>query len=80
MKKKHYCTGWRNAPANINSCCHQHDRDYGIKGTVSRSEADKRLRNCLILQGHPIKALVFWILVRLFGWVYYKKENIDGKQ
>lgn len=78
--KKHYCTGWHNAPTSINSCCHQHDRDYGVRGTVSRAEADKRLRNCLISQGHPIKAWVFWVLVRIFGWIYYKEKNINGKQ
>ncbi|HII3824517.1 hypothetical protein [Pasteurella multocida] len=81
MTKKSYCTGWHGAPANINTCCHQHDRDYGIKGKVSRAEADRRLRHCLISQGYPIKAWVFWVLVRMFGWIYYKKEKyIDGKQ
>ena len=61
--KKHYCTEWHNAPTSINSCCHQHDRDYGIKGTVTRAEADKRLRECMIKNGHPIKAWFFWVVV-----------------
>lgn len=77
-KKRYYCTGWHNAPTNINNCCHQHDRDYGINGTVSRAEADKRLRECLLLQGYPIKAWVFWVIVRLFGGFFYKKKRIIG--
>ena len=59
--KKNYCTGLKHAPENINSCCHQHDRDYGVNGKVSRAEADRRLRECLISQG----AL---FLLGVFGW------------
>ncbi|AFL46470.1 hypothetical protein Mh1949_12140 [Mannheimia haemolytica] len=76
MTKKHYCTGWRNAPANINSCCHQHDRDYGIRGTVTRADADKRLRECMIKNGNPIRAWLFWLVVRAFGWRFYKNKEI----
>lgn len=77
-QKRYYCTGWRNAPTNINNCCRQHDKDYGIHGTVSRAEADNRLRECLLLQGYPIKAWVFWAAVRLFGGFFYKKKRIIG--
>ncbi|ARB89445.1 hypothetical protein A6J38_02410 [Haemophilus influenzae] len=77
MPKKHYCTGWRKAPTNINSCCHQHDRDYGIHGTISRADADKRLRECLIAQRYPFKAWIFWVIVRLLGWIFYKKNKLS---
>lgn len=76
MTEKNYCTGWSNAPTNINSCCHQHDKDYGIRGTVSRAEADRRLRECMIKNGHLVKAWVFWLVVRLFGWAFYKNKEI----
>lgn len=78
MKKKHYCTGWKEAPANINSCCHQHDRDYGVNGTVTRAEADKRLRECMIKNGYPIRAWLFWGVVRTFGGAFFKKKAQDN--
>ncbi|HHW7546327.1 TPA: hypothetical protein ACU203_002031 [Mannheimia haemolytica] len=72
--KKHYCTGLKHAPENINSCCHQHDRDYGVNGKVSRAEADKRLRDCLIAQNRPIFAWCAWLAVRCFGWYFWKEK------
>ena len=73
--KKYYCTGLKNAPENINSCCHQHDRDYGINGKVTRKEADKRLRECLISQDRLIFAWCAWVVVRLFGWYFWKSKK-----
>lgn len=72
---KYYCTGLKNAPDDINSCCHQHDRDYGSKGKVTRAEADRRLRDCMLKQGYTIKAWLFWIIVRLFGWIFWKEKE-----
>lgn len=45
--KKHYCTGLKNAPENINYCCHKHDRDYGVNGKVTRKEVALFLRGVL---------------------------------
>lgn len=73
---KYYCTGWKFASNDINNCCHQHDRDYGINGKVTRVEADNRLRNCILKNGHPIKAWLFWVIVRLFGWIFWKKDKV----
>lgn len=75
MARRQYCTGLKNAPTHINTCCHQHDRDYGVRGTVTRAEADKRLRECMIKNGHPIKAWLFWCAVRVFGWMYFKPKS-----
>ncbi|MDG6346816.1 hypothetical protein Q7469_11100 [Glaesserella parasuis] len=43
-----------------------------------RAEADKRLRECLILQGRPIFAWCAWIVVRLFGWYFWKSKKRDN--
>lgn len=61
MEKKYYCTGAENAPQNMQSCCKQHNNDYGVNGKVTRAEADKRLRECLISQERPV-------LRGVFGW------------
>ncbi|HDL1272749.1 TPA: hypothetical protein PXG41_002045, partial [Mannheimia haemolytica] len=53
-----------------------HDRDYGIRGTVTRADADKRLRECMIKNGNPIRAWLFWLVVRAFGWRFYKNKEI----
>ena len=50
---RHYCTGLGPVSPDTNSCCKQHDNDYGAMGTVSRAEADRRLRHCMIAQGKP---------------------------
>jgi len=73
MSRK-YCTGIRNVKPETNTCCHQHDRDYGIKGTVTRLQADKRLRECLMAQGKPIIAWLFWGGCRLGGWIFWKDK------
>jgi hypothetical protein len=55
-----------------NPCCEQHDKDYGRESTISRREADKKLRLCVIEKGHPVRAWVMWVGVRVFGWFFYK--------
>ncbi|QGM80651.1 hypothetical protein [Otariodibacter oris] len=79
MTKKNYCTGLKKTSQKTNNCCHQHDRDYGVKGTVSRSEADRRLRVCMIQNNKPVQAWVFWVVVRLFGWFFFKKKKEKHK-
>ncbi|WP_281441214.1 hypothetical protein [Aeromonas veronii] len=71
---RNYCTGLRDVDPETNTCCHQHDRDYGVKGTVTRAQADKRLRECLIKNGKPIRGWLFWIACRLGGWVFWKDK------
>ncbi|MCW9733753.1 DUF1353 domain-containing protein [Avibacterium sp. 20-15] len=66
-KQKHYCTGWKSAPADVNDCCHQHDRDYGINGTVSRKEADERFLQCMLKNKRPILGRILYGSVRMKG-------------
>ncbi|MFZ7342968.1 hypothetical protein [Avibacterium volantium] len=75
MSKKHYCTGWKSAPTDVNDCCHQHDRDYGINGTVSRKEADERFLQCMLKNKRPILGRVLYGLVRVFGGIWFKGEK-----
>ena len=72
---RHYCTGLGPVPPDTNSCCHQHDRDYGVRGTVTRTEADRRLRQCLLAQGKPLRAWLFWLGCRLGGWYFWKEKK-----
>ncbi|WP_378082017.1 hypothetical protein ACFU5E_09500 [Aeromonas bestiarum] len=67
-----YCTGLGPVSPGTNSCCKKHDNDYGAKGRVSRAEADRRLRHCMIAQGKPLRLAVLgrlprWRLVFLEG-------------
>lgn len=52
------------------TCCEEHDMYYALGG-VTRREADKRLRLCIKSKGYPVLAWVYWIAVRLFGWIPY---------
>lgn len=58
-------------------CCGEHDYHYQL-GDVSRAEADKRLRQCIIKKGYPGLAWAFWIGVR-FGargvWKRYRNKD-----
>jgi hypothetical protein len=71
-----YCTNWRSAPEDVDGCCHQHDRDYGINGTVTRAQADRSLRECIAANGHPFIAWLVWVAVRCVGWLYYQTKDI----
>lgn len=60
------------------SCCEEHDMSYQFK-LVSRASADKTLRQCIAYKGHPYLAWVYWSAVRVFGFFYYKKKDINFK-
>lgn len=50
-------------------CCEQHDfdrRDDSIKNKV----ADRTLRRCIAKKGHPVRAWIYWIFVRLANPFY----------
>ncbi|BAU40033.1 hypothetical protein [Ralstonia phage RSP15] len=66
-----YCNVTRSR--SLNSCCYKHDEAYGPEGTGSRLEADRALRDCIRNQGHPVKAQIYYIAVRLFGWIFFKR-------
>lgn len=56
---------------DFRDCCIRHDFDYW-GGRVTRKTADKRLKECIIENGHPYLARIYYAGVRLFGWRYYK--------
>jgi len=54
------------------ACCGQHDIAYGVGGTwQDRLQADRALRNCIWNSGEPFLALIYYLGVRLFGWLFY---------
>jgi hypothetical protein len=61
-------------------CCVEHDIDYST-GTVNRAEADRKLRVCIRAKGYPILCWVYWLGVRLFGWVsYYFGDSVQSRK
>jgi hypothetical protein len=52
------------------SCCKNHDIDYKNK-IISRKEADNRMKDCIKNTGHPFIAQLYYIGVRLFGWIFH---------
>jgi hypothetical protein len=67
-----YCTGAPNLGKETQSCCKRHDFDYSPESKVSRRDADILLLLCVAERGMPWRAIVMFILVRLFGWMFYK--------
>lgn len=59
---------------NFRGCCEQHDMYYSTD-VINRWEADKLLRLCIKSKGYPILSWVYWIAVRMFGWVPYYFGN-----
>lgn len=57
------------------SCCAEHDFQYSKEGVLSRSEADKNLLIC-VAKNFPLWAVIGWVLVRLFGWVYWERGSM----
>lgn len=56
-------------------CCGEHDTYYQ-GGTVSRAEADRRLRKCIQKKGYVVLPWIYWLGVRIFGRRYWKtKQN-----
>jgi hypothetical protein len=58
-------------------CCGEHDAHYQL-GTLSRAEADKRLRECMRAKGYFLLPWVYWMGVRVFGRNYYRKKQDEG--
>jgi hypothetical protein len=56
---------------NFRSCCEEHDYHYR-SGDIPRSEADKKLRQCIRSRGWIVTPWVYWLMVRLFGRSSYK--------
>lgn len=62
---------WRKVigtPPAWEECCNKHDVAYGWGGTEGdRKAADKELRNCMKKMGHPFRAQIYYMAVRVFG-------------
>jgi hypothetical protein len=55
-------------------CCSEHDYHYQLTD-MPRSEADKRLRQCIQKKGYIVLPWIFWLGVRIFGRAYYRKKQ-----
>lgn len=55
-------------------CCGEHDYHYQLT-TVSKWEADKRLRQCIIKKGYPFIAWCYWIGLTIGGYPFYRKKQ-----
>ncbi len=51
-------------------CCVSHDVFYAT-GEVSRAEADRQLKRCIHSKGHKFLSLIYWLAVRVYGWIPY---------
>ena len=55
---------------DLSEACYQHDVHY-MEKNVSRLEADIQLRINLCVVSNKFIGWVYYIGVRLFGWLYY---------
>lgn len=54
-------------------CCDEHDLAYAEGGGRNdRAIADTRFRDCIAESGRPVRAWLFWLAVRLFGWLHWR--------
>jgi len=57
---------------HIGFCCAAHDDLYEVGGGErERLLADLRLRDCIVEAGRPIIGWLYFVGVRLFGWIYF---------
>lgn len=55
-------------------CCDEHDLAYYEGGSqADRALADYRFWACVRDSGRLLRAWIFWLAVRLFGWLYWNK-------
>lgn len=58
---------------NIAHCCAQHDIAYESGGTwQDRLTDDRVFRNCIWQNGEPVLAIIYFLGVRAFGWIFWK--------
>ena len=64
----------------FSECCVEHDINYSTT-ELSRAESDTKLRQCIEKKGYPYLSVVYWIGVRLFGWMpYYFGDAYDFRK
>ena len=69
---KRACTGSPNFDRRTQDCCEQHDKEYGPLTYHTRAEADRRLLMCVAANGRPWRAILMFIFVRAFWWIFYR--------
>lgn len=82
--ERYYCSGGGLVPeAPYRDCCRNHDNAYGDRGRyvvggplVSRAQADRDMRECVISAGMPAWwAWVVWAWMRAFFWLLWTKDK-----
>ncbi len=64
---------------NFKECCKEHDALYQVQyGT--RSSADRILRMCIRKAGWPKLAWIYWLAVRIFGWIAWRRHKKNMEQ
>lgn len=64
---------WLGRDIGCRYCCDEHDVAYEEGGRrEERREADRRFRECIRESGRPVRAVIFWCAVRLFGRRYWQ--------
>lgn len=58
-------------------CCGEHDYWYQDL-SLTRAEADKKLRKCIQRKGYIVLPWIYWLGVRIFGRTYYRKRQHDS--
>ncbi len=71
MSKKK-CSFVPDHSSGIHNCCDVHDKRYS-SGIMKRVTADRKFRECITTTSHPVIAWIYWVGVRLFGWIFYRK-------
>lgn len=72
---KYGSDGCSGAPdLNVKKCCQRHDAEYR-SGVVSRADADRALRCCMRKKGWRMLAWLYWAVVRLLGWRFYRYDR-----
>lgn len=55
----------------VKCCCVKHDIEYWQGGTSDeRKEADKEFKQCMIKEGHPYRANIYYATVSILGTPY----------
>jgi hypothetical protein len=82
-KASDWCSFWPDhwITYDYSACCEQHDKDYE-DDTVSRWDADVALMQCVCKQCKPVMAVIMFLGVRCFGWMFKhyvtpKKEGVQ---
>jgi hypothetical protein len=58
---------------NFFNCCKEHDDAYDKGGTEEdKKKADNQLRECIKQQGHPHKANLYYMGVKVFGRFFFR--------